>query len=362
MRGALVVAAALLSGCAEKAVELRLSMPTGDDASMDVSCVSKVEVALHTDAIFAFPTTQCIDVSNATSLADLQRQVRGKLDMELPHDLSAIEVRGLTGDTASCGNGMNVFYAGEEYTGQDTIDLRVEGAIDCAALQSSGQITVRPVDFLALASTPAGMPLTCETVAVSGLDLGVLRPTNIFRPDLAFPSTRFEPGAAMATSATGTVSLPAWGAALATSCVSTGAEVPGAVSCVYPGERTLCGTAGETEMAWIAAEPSYESIDDNIWLEFPVLTFGIVVDTVTKKAVDGATVEIDPARGRVLYARKGIGTRLDPTGGAATDASGLFLVYMKEPSVVTVTQGASTKKMRVGGMTDLGSAVIVPLR
>jgi hypothetical protein len=91
--------------------------------------------------------------------------------------------------------------------------------------------------------------------------------------------------------------------------------------------------------------------------------FGIVYDSVANKPVEGATVELaDPSRGKIFYADRGAGNRLDPKQVSATTTGGLFLAYMREPSVVNVKQGASTKSMRLGGVTGWGSAVIVPLR
>lgn len=358
-------ALAATAGCAEKAVELRLLMPTNDDAAMDVSCVTTVHVVLHNGSSdFSTVPQQCIDVSSPTSFADLEAQIRGKFEMDIPDNLLAVEVRGLTGTSAAvCGDGMDVFYAGDEFVGQDRIDLRIKGAMDCSAMRSTGELKVRPVDFLALAKTPVGMAPACDPIEDEFLEIGAIRPTNISLPEVGFPTSlmEFGPGAEL-DSTTGVATLPAWGAALPTSCLAVSAFDMFSASCVYPGNATVCGQPGEVEVPLIDDLASYESIDGAIYKDFPVLVFGVVYDTVTKRPVEGAKVEMDPARARVVYANPGAGNRLDPITADATNASGLFLAYMREPSVATVTQGASTKKMRLGGVTSWGSAVIVPLR
>jgi hypothetical protein len=369
MIAALVVCAA---GCAEKAIELRLLAPTGDDADMDVSCVTTVQVLLHNGAFdFDQIPSQCITVDSPSSLADLQAQIRGKFAKELPDDLIAIEVRAMTNvNPAYCSDGIDIAYAGENFTGQDEINLRFRGVTNCSALATTATTKVRAVDFLSLATTPVGTPLACEPVEgldTTGLEIGMIRPTDILLPEIGFPSSVVSHNFNIwyLPEPTGEILLPAWGEPMATSCVAGADEFFGLASCIYPSNKSLCA-AGEADMPMMYPEETTTSIDPEIWNEFPVITFGLVVDTTTKKPIEGAKIEMDPERGRIVYAQLGTDPmgfpKFEPSGADATNASGLFLVYMKEPSVVTVTQGASTKKMRVGGVTGWGSAVIVPLR
>ncbi|MBA2544004.1 MAG: hypothetical protein H0V17_30455 [Deltaproteobacteria bacterium] len=366
MRFAAVLALGITSalmGCAERAVELRLVMPSGDDAELDVSCVTTVHVVVHDGSSdFSQVPNECIEVSSPTSLADLQAQIRGKLTMALPDEIIAVEVRGLTNTTpGACGTGMNVFYGGEEFVGQDDIALRVEGAMDCSALQAQGEHRIRPIDFLSLASTPADTAPVCSTLDIPSLQLGAIRPTNIFLPE--FPTSLMEFGAfAQLDAATGLATLPAWGGALPTSCLASSSFDIFSASCIYPGNKSVCGAAGETEVPLLPDSVIFETVDREIFDELPVLVMGVVYDTVTKRPVEGATVTLDPERGRVVYASRGSANRLDPLDVTATTKAGLFLAYMREPSVATITQGASTKAMRLGGVTGWGSAVIVPLR
>lgn len=351
------------TGCAEKAVELRLVMPTGDAADLDVSCVTSVHVVVHDGSPdFSQVPHECIEVENPTSLDDLQAQIRGKLSMALPDEIIAVEVRGLTNALpGACGTGMNVFYAGEEYTGQEDIALRVEGAMDCKALQATGELKARPVDFLALARTAPDTDPVCQAMNIPNLELGAIRPTNIFLPP--FPTSLMEFGAfSEIDSVTGLATLPAWGTPEPHACLAASSFDIFSASCVYPANRTVCGATGEVEVPLISDQVIFDSIDFEIFEEFPVAVFGVVYDTVAKRPVEGASVAIDPERGRVVYVNPTTGTAFEPVAGDATTSSGLFIAYMREPSVGTVTQGGSTKAMRLGGVTGWGSAVIVPLR
>jgi hypothetical protein len=358
------VLVAALAGCAEKAIELRFEVSEGAQA-LDVSCVDTVHVTIH-DGTFNFEElpSACIPVSGATSMADIQAQIRNKLDMDLPDRIIAVEVRGLAySDPQFCGSGTNIFYAGAGYVdGQASVDLRAEGTLSCAATQTQNELKLHAIDFLALVDTPAGMPPVCQTPSgMVDLALGTIRPTNIDLP--AFPTSIVDCGTGAAIGPSGTVTLPAYGDAEPTSCVAGASFDLSSASCIYPSATSLCGT-GEVMVPIISGPASWESIDDTIYNDYPVIVIGQVWDTVTRTPIEGATVTFsDPARGEIVYADRGSNSSFVPSSGAtATTAKGLFLAYMREPSVVTIQQGTTKKVMRLGGVSDWGSAVIVPLR
>jgi len=358
---ALVPLAALsLAGCAEKAIGVHL---TSDDSTstLDVSCVSVVHV-IAWGTQDAPPIDQCIPVSNPSSLADLEQQLKGKLELGLPDELVAVEIRGLANAPADvCGFGTDIFYAGRAYEGEDDLLLRAEGTLDCKALQTTSDYRVRPIDFLALVDTAPGAVPVCQTpTGMSDLSIGTIRPTNIDVPE--FPSSTVEPGIFVALDLDGISELPAWGEAEPTSCLASASFDLFSASCLYPGNPQLCAAPGELEVPMIRDDAAFESIDQELHNQYPVIVLGAVWDTVTKQPVAGATITIDPARGRIVYADRGAANRFDPQSISATNESGLFIAYMREPSVVHVSQGGSTKVMRLGGDTYLGSAVIVPLR
>lgn len=367
----------LAIGCGEKAVELHLIAPTGDVANTDLSCVNSVHVILHDGSsdFFDLPET-CITVENPTSYADLEAQLRGKFEMELPDEIVAVEIRGqafATEGATFCGTGMNVFYAGEEYTGGD-LNLRIEGTMDCSAIKTTGELKVHPIDLVKLANTPAGSAAPeCSSAVIPGdidippsLVIGAIRPTNIDLPDFDSSVLEFAelPGALNGSpiAADGTATVPPLEATLPTSCLAAGSLLSYGVSCIYPTNPRICASAGEVELPYISSADASASVDGALYEEFPSLVHGIVYDSVLKKPVAGATVSLGEGRGVVVYARPTGTAQFAPITGDVTDASGMFLAYMREPSVATVTQGASTKAMRIGGVSFGGSAVIVPLR
>jgi len=372
---AVSVIALLAMGCGEQAIELHLIASTGDVANTDLSCVNSVHIILHNGSSdFGTIPQACITVESPTSYADLEAQIRGKFQMELPEDIVAVEIRGqgfATKGDGFCGSGMNVFYAGEEYTGGD-MSLRVEGTIDCSAIKNTGELKVRPIDLVALAKTPTGSAPVCAPVALPAfpgedpvLEIGAIRPTNIDLP--AFVSSVMEfadlpGGTGVSELVDGVATFSAWGTALPTSCLAVSSFVGFAATCLYPGNAQICGEAGEVEMPYIDSNDSFASVDGALYDEFPSLVHGIVYDSVLKKPVVGAAVELGEGRGIVVYARPGTGAQFAPIDGDVTDASGMFLAYMRKPSVITVTQGTSTKVMRIGSVTGGGAAVIVPLR
>ena len=282
----------------------------------------------------------------------------------MPAQVQAIEIAAMTGSTPGlCGTGAVVFYGAEEFAGQEAITVHMEGTLSCRAMKTSSNFAVRPIDFMAFVDTPATAtaPVCRTPTGIVDLAIGTIRPTNLDLPN--YWSSRMNWGAyADVDTTTGIATLPAWGEPEQTSCLATASDALWAASCIYPSNASPCGTAGEVIVPIVRDTAAFESVDQALFTDYPVLVLGIVYDTTTKKPVMGATVAIDADRGRVVYAARGAGNRFEAKQVAATTASGLFVAYMREPSVITVTQGTSKKAMRIGGQTDLGAAVIVPLR
>jgi hypothetical protein len=140
----------------------------------------------------------------------------------------------------------------------------------------------------------------------------------------------------------------------------------GSASCIYPGQSSVCGAApGEVEVPIVRGAQSFESIDPEIYEEYPVILYGAIWDTAAtpKAPVAGATITLPENTGEIVYVENVPGAaRVDPIAGAATDAGGMFVAYLKEPTLATVTGGGTTKQVMLGGSFALGSAVIIPLR
>lgn len=359
---ALVALAAI--GCTDKAIELTFEVAEADQ-DMDVSCVNTVQVVLHNgDPDFTTVPTQCVEVESPTSLADIQRQIRGKFSLPMPDKVIAIEVRGLASTTPDlCGTGINVFYAGNEFVGQDVVPLKARGTLGCDAMATTETRSIQTIDYFALASTAVGAEPVCE-VPPGFIDVaeGTIRPTNIFLPD--FPPALAELGVFAQLSTAGTATLPAWTGARGNSCLAISAFEIGSASCIYPNASTVCAPRGTAEVPIVRGAASFESIQPEIYADFPIIVYGAVWDTVSvpKKPIAGATITIPPDKGTIVYVDSIPGAqRVQPHGGAATNAGGLFIAYLKEPTLATITGGGTTKQRILGGSFAWGSAIIVPL-
>src|SRR5690242_9632399 len=107
-----VAALLLLAACTDPAIDMTLSFPA-NNASFDLSCVGAVDVlpiavgdTKSLDIGYreraTMDPTPCIDLATPpTSFADVEAQIRGKLDLPLPPGgLAAIEIRGRDGTCA----------------------------------------------------------------------------------------------------------------------------------------------------------------------------------------------------------------------------------------------------------------------
>jgi hypothetical protein len=351
----------LATGCFDKAVELDLVIGSSV-ADVDVSCVNNVHVMLHKEDPFAPPAQQCVNVTAPTSLADLQRQIRGTFEMTFPDDLIAVELRAVTGAIPGlCGTGTAVVYAGQEYFGQAKVSLRAAAALDCSALQSEPR-TVQAIDFFALASTPPGAPPICEPpLGLTEISVGTIRPTQISLPD--FPNSVIDAGAFARLTPDGTARLPAWTQAVGKACLAAGNfELYGA-SCIYPDRPNACAPAGVTEVALVSDLDAFESYDLTLLASYQNVVFGLVWDSVAGAPIANATVTLPEGKGEVVFVDPAGLPRVAPSGsGLATTASGMFMAYVNEPVRAAISDGRSSTTIQLGGAFTFGSAAIISLR
>ena len=350
----------LAAGCGAKSVDIDLVI---DDSTsgLDVSCVDTVQLIADSDS--EFYNDDCVAVDNPSSVLDVENQVRGQFEIDIPNDFFGVTLRALSGGSVDqCGRGTTVFYAGGDYTpGADTLPMRAEGSLDCQTIQTTAEYKIRTIDFLDWIDSPPGTDPVCNTPAgMVDLWVGTIHPTNY--TTIGWTSA-IDTGVQVTSFADGAASIPAWGNTEPTSCLAVSSFEPQlSASCVYPASPTICGDPGDLTVPMIRVEAALDSIDGDIASEYPSVVFGIVWDSTTKTPVEGATVEIDSSRGTIVYANRGTGNRLEAVQSATTTASGLFMAYMREPSVIHASQGGSTKVLRLAADSDLGSAVIVPLR
>jgi hypothetical protein len=333
MRAAVAVAAVLgggLAACGDSAIDVRLRLPTGDGAGVDLSCVAAVRVYAWSNDELADPPNTCIVLDEPVATFDeLRDAVRGRFELELPAaGLGGIDVAGMT--TADC-FGDAIFYGGAEFDGGDmTIPLRPQ--FDCTERTT---LVVRPVDYATLATTGA-----CTTAATR-LDRGSIHPTML---DAPLPAMVYElAGVAANVSAAGTATFAdAMVAFDGDACTAIGDPLTGSISCLRPGSPGVCSTAGQTELATIDFDFADLSLDPTAGQRYAQVVFAAVWDAtaIPPHPIANARIAIeDAADAEIHYAQltAGGGSLTDLPDATATTAGGLFVAYMARPIAVTIT-------------------------
>ncbi len=352
------------AGCAEKAVEMRLELPAGTAADFDVSCINQVTVTTY--AADFVTKNQCVEISGATSLADVQRKIRGRFELDMPDQLLAIQIHASATETPNaCPSGDMIFYGGAEYAGGDQLTLPVEGTLDCSVHQASSARTVKLVDFAKLIAGDPAVAATCVAPAtpVAVIESGTLHATNLSPPDFTPTATTTWETASVVD---GKATIPIWNSTLGASCPALvnydNAGNIDSAACVLPSAPTICAGANETEVPIFPYATAVSSWDDAIVADHKGAVLVSVWDAATKKPITGATITISTGAGQVVYGDWNVAQAKFIPGGSATAARGLAMVYSNEPAVVTIAAPGHRSIGRViGAPWDAGSAAIVVL-
>jgi hypothetical protein len=350
-----------VAACGESAIEMTLRLPEDDDR-WDTSCVQTIEVftagANYPDQVNDY-IGQTLDISDkrAPTYEDVRARVRGQFDVAIPESgLSAVEMYGWNGLSGFFPNGTFpdlVFYSRVPYVGQDIVTIELVPNMDCKL----STVAVRPIDLVTLVSTRS-----CAMAAITDdqqgfASIGTLSP-GLYKPYL------FGWGGTNGAVVTGGV---------ATFQASTKA---GPESCLAVYSATLTGTTGQcitpskacaqgNEIEAVLIDDAYAlSLDSTIQEEFRGGVIGAVVDPA-KAPIAGATVEVPPGMGRVVYVDlQTASKRLVPTTGTSTSASGMFIVYSNDLVPVTVAatvNGTRTAKtVTVGAQRTLNDGTKLP--
>ncbi len=354
-----------LGACADPVVEMSFLMPAADrGGNFDTSCVTAVDVYTTGTSYPGNPEDYemtCVQLAGgAASFGAVRNAMTGKIDVPIPSTgLASVEVFGRKGtcaNDASIPPGELVFYAGSRYTGDEQIVLPMEAVSAC---DSTATVLVRPVDLLAL--TTGAVKGDCNLAkamdgATSGADVGTLMPTitdgAVFYNGLA--GAALVGGVATIDGALTTVGPKACLA------VSSGDARFGSVSCVDAAAPKVCATGTELEAPGLDGNIALASLDSARKAKFPGVVFGLVVNA-QKQPIAGALVEVDPKFGEVVYVEPAT-SKLNATGGSATGASGLFIVYTKGPTPVKVSSGGLSRIQTMGAISDAPGAALVMLR
>jgi len=355
------LAALVVSGCDDKAIELSFQEPAASVASQyNVSCVRAVRIDLdgaNYPEDGADYEQDCIDIApGSTSFASIRDKLVGEIDVALPASgLSGVEVYGHAGqcDSNRPQDFDLVFYASAAYVGQDTLVLPMIPNVSCEPVDT----VVRPVDLLKLVATTQ-----CGSAAWTE---GKLALTSVV--PLPFTGTSYWwGGQASAPIVNGVSSIRGNIKVSQRACLAIGLYTTDwyALTCVGPSDQRVCATGTEIEAPMIDLDVHTATQDLSKITQWGSLLVGAVYGT---QPIAGATVTLDePDKGEVVYfdlppgVEAGTGA-LTVRGGQSTGPSGLFGVYTASLVNITVTSNGKIVKRVVVGSGDAASTVIVKM-
>lgn len=352
-----------LGACSEPAIDMSLRMPPSVPADFALDCLGGFEViALGEDqgAIDRPPDNDgdCVPLSGITSWRDLQRAVKGQVEIDLPDSgLLGIAVRAFAG---SCEDAVpfheGVIYGSARGTGGD-LTIPLNANLSCTA--RGKVVNIHPVDMLALAQSKACSPIV-DGRAFSG----------DFRPMLlgdAWSQMTFESGASASSRWTnGSTSIEVYSApAYATTCIAAAFNSPtdqGGANCIEDNKPTLCAATGEVELGVVAYDYMNQSRDVELIAQYGQPVLGAVWEisaNAMKTPIANATVTLDdPSQGTVVYYDRGP-SRFTKAASNATTADGFFMVYLKGgPTTITVSSPIhASQKYKIATAEDYSTLV-----
>lgn len=359
--------ALLLAACTDPVVQMDVTVASVDN--LDLSCVGGLYVYADGknrggDAAPPDDVTACMPVSGLTSMNDVVPLLHsGQLSVTIPQSgLIGVEVSGVTGTCDA--PGIDVFYGAAPYIGQDTLPVRLTPQLSCA----HDNLRIRPVDLFALATDPThACPAAIPSGPSTGMAYGIIEQTLFSGNVLLAGPNYFLTDGVMAASDYTPLASP-------TSCLtaSFGQLTDGPLSsdgCLRFSPNTVCAQPGELEIPAVNA-----LLTANLFTAAPDSRFGNFViggvwgiDAQGNKApLVGATVTVDPNKGKVVYADLAPGASSAPTldlAATTVKASGLFVVYTNSFVDLQVSApGYTPETVRVAPATGYpDNAVLVAL-
>ncbi|MBA2538172.1 MAG: hypothetical protein H0V17_00930 [Deltaproteobacteria bacterium] len=350
------VVVGLLAGCGESALTMTLEVPE-DDERWDTSCVQTIEV-FTTGAGYPDQANdyigQTLDLSDsrADTYQAIKGAVRGEFDVAIPDSgLSSVEMYGWNGLSGFFNADLFpelIFYARVPYTGQDPINIELFANLDC----SLSPVIVRPIDLIQLVTTK-----NCTTAAITDAtaftSLGTLSP-GLFKPYL-FGWGGIH-GAAVANGLSSFQAATQVGPA---SCLAVYGSTMTSTTGGCVTATKACATGSEIEAVLVDDTYAANSLDDELQETLRGGVIGAVLDG-TKTGITGATVDVGEL-GQVVYVNLDTaGKRLVPTGGTATSASGMFILYSNDLVDAVVTANGQTKTVTVGAQRTFNDGTKAP--
>ena len=359
----------LLAACTQPAIDLQLELPP-DSSSFDLSCVTAVDVQpigvgdrKDLDIALREEATQdaapCVDIKTTPhSFADIESQMRGKIDLAIPLDgLAAVELRGRAGTCQDMpAYYESVFYGAAEYQkNRSSLAIPVHHNISC---DQTTQYTIRPVD---LVQTIQSKTCTAPAAANTQVFSADVRPTELSGD---YSPIILEEGSGFGQPAMGTATINSFKGSYAGTCPAAewndGTDF--ASSCINPDAPTACANAGEIELPIVPYAYANNSIDPAQGAYSGLVIGAVWSKTGTPGPVQGATITLDAGSDAVVEYGTGGASAFTPLPEAtATDASGMFEIYTNQVTGITVTApGHGTQTLYVGaGPEAVGGALVV---
>ncbi|HEY5938798.1 MAG TPA: hypothetical protein VIU61_29300 [Kofleriaceae bacterium] len=366
-----LVLCALLAGCGEKVVEMTLKLPSSDIVSAhDTSCVTAIEVWANGAT---YPTDSndskrdCIEPTAAANYGDIRDEMRGKFELSIPDSgLGGIEIYGYTAPCQVPDTDPNdpikwelIFYASADYDGSDSIVLPITPNLSCARRP----VTTKPLDILKLAAGGATACTVAELPdAMGGVSFGTMSPRP-FTTNLDWWG-----GLTGAPLTNHVATFDAYMQPGADNCVAAFAGNAQLVTmaCLANG-RNACAPAGTIEVPVINGTVSFASLDTTKTQKYRGAVFGLAWTAAAPAANVTVTVDDpDKENAEVVYMDMPAGVengtgKLTPLAQQSTNAKGLFMVYTNGFVTITVSNGATSRKVRVGGVADYPAVTLVTL-
>jgi hypothetical protein len=361
-----VAFALLCAACTDPVVQMDVQV--AQVSNMDLSCVGGLYALADgknrgTGTAAADNTHGCVPVSGLTNMSDVPGLLRDKLSLDMPASgLIGVELSGITGTCDA--PGIDVFYGGVKYIGQDSLSVTLAPQVSCA----HDNLTIRPLDLFAMTADPThACPAAIPNGPNTGMSYGVVEQTLFDGPQAYFGPSYYLNNGVMSVSDWTPVTNPS--SCLTASFGQTSDGKLSADGCLRMSPNTVCAQPGEIEVAavnYILMSSLYSVAPDP---KFGNLVLGAVwgIDATGKKApLVGATVTVDPSKGRVVYAdlASASSSPTVDTSATAAKASGLFVVYTNEFVDLQVSApGYTPETVRVapvGGFSD--ATVLVALK
>jgi hypothetical protein len=325
-----VAFALVCAACADPVVQMNVTVTNVDN--IDLSCVGAVFVyADGKNGAIAGGTpddvTACMPVTNLSSMNDVVPLLHsGKLSVGMPASgLIGVEVSGITGTCDA--PGIDVFYGGAKYIGQDTLPVTLAPQVSCA----HDNVRIRPVDLFALATDPNhACPAAIPSGPSTGMAYGIVEQTLFSGTVLYTGANYYLTNGVMDVNDYTPVNNP-------NACLtaSFGQVTDGPLSsdgCLRLSQNTVCAQPGEVEIPAVnnlLTSNLYAASPDSRFASFVVGGVWGIDAAGHKAPLVGATVTVDPNKGKVVYAdlANASSAPVVDAAAAAVKSSGLFVVY-----------------------------------